>query len=185
MITLRTFETPIQRDILTALRCEQFQMFRPGTHGGNQSVERDKFHITHDVRNQLAKGGCRQCWRRFRIVMMRMGSPEFSWFLRRIVATSTADVQRGVAHAVMGMNTRKLSHGVEIQYLRTTGMKDKLRLPTASGCRNRPCSDLRWQNKTSVSIRLKRFVSGCIVRSSSSSRPCPRVVQNEVTTAGR
>ena len=160
-------------------------MFGLGTHGGNRPVERDKFHITPDVRNQLAKGGCRQRWRCFRIVMMRMGSPEFSWFLRRIVATSMADVQRGVAHAVMGMNTRKLSHGVEIQHLRTTGMKGKLRLPTASGCRCRPCSDLRWQNKTSVSIRLKRFVSGCIVRSSSSSRPCPRVVQNEVTTAGR
>jgi DNA-binding Xre family transcriptional regulator len=84
-------------------------MFGLGTHGGNRPVERDKFHITPDVRNQLAKGGCRQCWRRFRIVMMRMGSPEFSWFLRRIVATSMADVQRGVAHAVMGMNTRKLS----------------------------------------------------------------------------
>jgi hypothetical protein len=87
MIALRTFGPSVQRDILTALQREQFQLFGPGTHGGNRPVERDEFHalnssqiesrrvghvpVTHDIRNQLAKGGCRQRWHRFRIVMMR------------------------------------------------------------------------------------------------------------------
>ena len=47
IVTLRTFRTPTQRESLPALRCEQFQVFGPWTHGGNRLVERDEFHAMH------------------------------------------------------------------------------------------------------------------------------------------